>query len=917
MSLKDFYRKIEDSYYKSMDFLNDKIKIPVYDFFVNPIETRGIPSLPIALLLLLLVLCGVFVAFFGIPGFGGEDGEAKLSVFVQSAGAPLDGAKIAVIADGSEVASAISAGGKASFTNLPNVDLIIRATLDGYNEAKAKISWPREKSVRLDLRCASAACAPQGGAATATPPATVWDLEGKAKLVVTLSDAASSKLVNGQVLVYNAKTNTLLKSQKTVAGQTIFEIDAGTSVYANAEADGYLAYDGSAKQIRLKQGRNDLSVKITPERQSGCKDGASVSCTTPDGYAGTKACAGGVYGACVAKPLGCTRGPTVSCTTFDNCAGIMSCNSTKFYGACVKLVASCSSRCTPGQSISCTTPDGYNGTMTCNSSGLYGACARVPQRCTAGTSIACTTSDACAGTMSCNATGFYGDCVKTQPLAQCQGSANYATSVFRVSYSNGSGMPAAKIDVYNASNTAAPLVRDKYTNSNGSLSLNLSNAVGNAYFAVASKNGFFEEASGNFSAGDAVSITLTEIGPNATSRLNASAFDDENAPVNEAGFALFATNARGQTYRVADKTAASGKNFVIFDGLRRGANVTINASKGAAVGSAQALLASENNSANVTLIPPFALLRFQALDLTSGNPIASAVFQATRLGASAGSCSGVNCTIRIYSGRFYNATAAAAGFEPNPFVFQRLKALPEQEMNLTAAFLGEDAVEQTAATLVGVFEKESGLQATHLISGREYTARFQLAAKPNAALDGTGIHVSFGEAGLADFTGSGPRAAVEQAAQSSEDNGCAGIEGTDNGLSFANKKYEWLDLEYDGARSISVEVDFKVASNARLDPRTHQGTLTLKYRSFGRVGFGSTTHFFRNPFDEALGIAVDSPLESGCNARANEFALPLSATTCDDNVCLWLSYSQGSGNGGDGFKAQSMKRVNPASAEYK
>ncbi len=922
MSLNDFYRKIEDSYYKAMDFLNDKIKIPVYNWFVNPVETRGIPSFPVALLLLLLVLCGVFVAFFGIPGLAGEGGESKLSVFVQSAGAPLDGAKIVVVADGSEVANAISKNGKASFTGLPNADLIIRATLDGYNEAKAKISWPNEKSVRLELKCASAECAAQGGGeATATPPSTEWTLEGEAKLVVTLSDAATSKLADGQIRVYNAKTNTLLKSQKTVAGQAIFEIDAGTSVYANAEADGYLAYDGSAKQIRLKQGRNDLSVKLTPTKQSGCKDGASASCTTLDGYAGTKACAGGAYGACVATPLGCTRGPSVSCTTFDNCAGAMSCNSTKFYGACIKSVASCSSHCTPGATIPCTTPDGYNGTMLCNSSGFYGACVRVPQRCTAGATLPCTTSDACAGTLSCNATGFYGDCVKTQaPLSQCQGVANYATSVFRVSYSNGSGMPAAKIDVYNASNTAAPLVRDKLTNANGSLSLNLSNAAGAAYFAVASKNGFFEEASGNFSAGDSVSITLSEIGPNSTSRLNASAFDDERAPVNEAVFVLFATNARGQTYRVAEKTAASGKNFVVFDGLRRGANVTINASKGAADGSAQALLASENNSANVTLIPSFALLRFQAIDLSTGDPISSAVFQVTRLGATAGSCSGVNCTIRIYSGRFYNATAAAAGYEPNPFVFPQLKALPEQELNLTAAFLSADSVEQTAATLVGIYEKESGLQATHLISGQEYTARFQLTAKPNAELDGTGLHVSFGENGLAYFTGYGPRAAVEQAAQSSEDNGCAGIEGTDNGLSFANKKYEWLDLEYDGARSIAVDVDFKISSNARLDPRTHQGTLTLRYRSFGRASAGdagSATRFFRNPFDEALGVAVDSPLESGCNAQANEFALPLSATTCDDNVCLWLSYSQGNSEGGDGFKAQSMKRVNPASSDYK
>ncbi|MEM0475866.1 MAG: hypothetical protein QW343_03665, partial [Candidatus Norongarragalinales archaeon] len=792
----------------------------------------------------------------------------------------------------------------------------MRASLEGFKEAKERIKYPEKKTVRFELKCSSEACAvsPPSSATPTPSSSSAISFSDKAKLVVTLSDAKTAKIVDGRVSVYNAKSNSLVGTAVSIGGQASLELDAGMRVFANAEADGYLPFDGSKNAVLLKAGKNSLAIKLTPLVQGGCRDGTNASCVTPDGYAGTKTCVAGTYGECTANYGDCTAGQSIVCTTSDNCPGRMTCGAQGAYGSCVKDNPSCSSRCTPGQKISCTTREGFNGSMVCNSSGFFESCARVPLECTAGASIACVTTDACNGTQSCNASGFWGECVKRTPL-ECEGAANYATSIVRVFAANGSAVAQAKIDVFNSSNAATPLVRDKHTNANGYIELNLSNAAGNTYFAVAAKEGFFDEASGNFSAGESVNITLTPITPENTARIEASAFDDERVAVNGADFVLFTTNVKGQLYRVAERSASTTKNLVSFDGLRRGSSVMVNASKGAAFGSTNAVLAAENNFVNVTLAAPLALLRFQAVDLETSEPIESAQFAVTRLGANVGSCLGVNCTVAIRSGRFYNASAAARSFLPESFEFENVKALPEQEVNLTAEMLALDAVEQTAASLQGVFEVETGLPATHLVAGREYAARFQLAAKPG--LEGTGLHVAFAEEEIAFFTGYSPRAAVELASASSEESGCEGADGVEKPLDFKENKYEWLDLEYDGSRNSVVEAKFKISPDASLDPRTHQGKLTLRWRSFGRKGEGAATKIYRNPFDATLGVELDSPLESGCNAESLEKKLPVSATTCDDYSCLWLSFEQGEKEGGDGFEAKSMKRVNPESKDYK
>jgi len=59
MSVQGFllktYFTLEDKYYNLMDFF-EKIRIPVYEFFIHPLENRRIPSFPVFIIIILIIL---------------------------------------------------------------------------------------------------------------------------------------------------------------------------------------------------------------------------------------------------------------------------------------------------------------------------------------------------------------------------------------------------------------------------------------------------------------------------------------------------------------------------------------------------------------------------------------------------------------------------------------------------------------------------------------------------------------------------------------------------------------------------------------------------------------------------------------------------------------------------------------------
>ncbi len=132
MGVQEFYHGVEDKYYAALDWM-DKHGIPVYRV-VDAIEAQNIPSFPIAALLLLLVVGGLWTFVF--PGLLG--GNATLNVLVlDETQTPLKG--IAVQLSGAGLSGdALSKrltdnDGTATFTNLPiGASVTVSADHDEY-----------------------------------------------------------------------------------------------------------------------------------------------------------------------------------------------------------------------------------------------------------------------------------------------------------------------------------------------------------------------------------------------------------------------------------------------------------------------------------------------------------------------------------------------------------------------------------------------------------------------------------------------------------------------------------------------------------------------------------------------------------------------------------------------------------------
>ena len=127
-ALGDFYAKLEDKYYDFLDSL-DKAGIPVYKV-VDAIEGANIPSFPIAVLVLILLIAGIgfLAAGFLLPG------QSALVVAVNdSSGANIGNASVTVELEGGESLSGTTNSlGEAEFKVPKNtsVNVIVSKTPD-------------------------------------------------------------------------------------------------------------------------------------------------------------------------------------------------------------------------------------------------------------------------------------------------------------------------------------------------------------------------------------------------------------------------------------------------------------------------------------------------------------------------------------------------------------------------------------------------------------------------------------------------------------------------------------------------------------------------------------------------------------------------------------------------------------------
>ncbi|MEW5954996.1 MAG: hypothetical protein AB1626_00465, partial [Candidatus Micrarchaeota archaeon] len=268
--LKKIYYAVEDKYYALIDFLNDRIGIPVVKYFVDPIESRGLPSMPFFVLLCLAIVGGIY--FLLLPALGIGVATTTLEVQVMSGTTPVDGASVLLLRDSKEFMRAESVDGIATFENVPVAGAYrIRVLKTGYETYEEDIALTAEP-VSL-----TASLSTRPGVPTPTPP-------GRAayNFIVKVVDTAGTP-VSGAVVRFSSPSRggDSGSGRTDSTGQAVLGLSMQSQILTiTVTADGYV--DGS-KAVQARTGMVEIAL-VQASATSVDPGGDSTGGPTSDDY---------------------------------------------------------------------------------------------------------------------------------------------------------------------------------------------------------------------------------------------------------------------------------------------------------------------------------------------------------------------------------------------------------------------------------------------------------------------------------------------------------------------------------------------------------------------------------------------------------------------------------------------------------
>ncbi len=220
--LKSFYYKLEDGYYSILDKLHET-GIDLYKYFVEPIESKGIPSFPIAIALLLLITGGVFLAFTGLPSFGPT---GKLTVTLSTVAGNIEGIPVTLVIEDKDFATKSIQNSVATFEGVPL-----------NKPAKVKINHPNFNPVLMDVSLANADNTLTISLAAREVP--------KTDFLVSVVDSTTQQPIRDAVISFQSLSSGL---QGTVTTQP-----DGTAVIALDSPDATLSFNINAENFESTQ----------------------------------------------------------------------------------------------------------------------------------------------------------------------------------------------------------------------------------------------------------------------------------------------------------------------------------------------------------------------------------------------------------------------------------------------------------------------------------------------------------------------------------------------------------------------------------------------------------------------------------------------------------------------------------------
>jgi len=279
--LLKLYFAIEGAYYKFLDFLQ-KLGIPVYRFFVSPLEERGVPSFPVFILIILLILGFLFL--FLIPK------QSSTSVFVVrvlSNGKGVGNASVVFLGANNVFLGRVltDATGTVVFNGSAlTADVVAQGFLEkkvvlinGLNVVSLQVSSVENNSLINSSTTSSNAAGSPGVSFTSQStglPGNGQALNGSSDLEVDL--LYNGVPVDGFVTVFDNLTSYALDSGQTSSGSVYFSgISLGSTVYFSVSGNYSL---NSSPVIVLKNGFNKVVLNVSPVT-GGCVGSAcNVSC---------------------------------------------------------------------------------------------------------------------------------------------------------------------------------------------------------------------------------------------------------------------------------------------------------------------------------------------------------------------------------------------------------------------------------------------------------------------------------------------------------------------------------------------------------------------------------------------------------------------------------------------------------------
>ncbi|PIN95859.1 hypothetical protein COU39_03840, partial [Candidatus Micrarchaeota archaeon CG10_big_fil_rev_8_21_14_0_10_60_32] len=452
-----------------------------------------------------------------------------------------------------------------------------------------------------------------------------------------------------------------------------------------------------------------------------------------------------------------------------------------------------------------------------------------------------------------------------------------------------------------------PVVANVMADANGEAKAKLEN--GREYYASADAQGYFRSFSASFAADDSATVGLTKATADSSASLSINVVDEETGnPVPEASVSLFVISM-GDVRPLTNAQYTDYYGNTVFNALMRGLSLQVQVAKGSRSGNVTLLLPESRASveANVTLLMNPATLTVKAQNLLTKADIPAefrAVYGDDVLDSCIVSQPGQSCTLTIVARRDVQLQAQSPGFERRTKI-ENLAA--EETREETLALYPSGALNDSYAEFEG-FYNWLGQRVGSLMLGHKYEARFWMVSK-NANLTGLFFKVADDNSNDVGIIEVSPPPAIIKA------NNAPGPDLQDAKCDEAGP-CNWMEAQYAGTQNRLVSYMVQVDPNVQVDPTTHRALSSFSYRSWIARG---PTIILRNPVDELLETTVDTPLASGyyANAYSTSAAILTPGTTCINDICSSLEFSQGSQVGpNEGFAAHSLLHLAEGDAEW-